>query len=207
MSRMLLRRYRSGTRHASDVSAYLDMLMATARYADASSVFAEAVALVRPVPRLLWRWGVEHIEFLDGQACKRLVDGTLNGVCKAPLPLEAARSGEFLLAMLASLVERVAMDDVERCLRLARPFVDAAVQHRARGFHYDQLALDTITAWECFLTRPVTLDAWSATGHVQPPMWMREVVVQALKVRGEASDPAHALVLLHTIVMTQMVPT
>ena len=210
MTTRLLRRYQRGTRHALDVTAYLDYLVGNGKFSDASLVFAQAVALVRPVPRLLWHWGTANIELLEGHACKRVIDGKLNGVCREDVHIHAARSGDFLLALLACLVERVAMNEVDACLAFARPFIDAAVRHRADGFHYDSLALDTLDAWEGFLARPTTLDAWDSSDAMdidvpgEPPRWMRDVLVQALRVRCSARDPNAALHELYALVSAHM---
>jgi hypothetical protein len=149
----LMRRYRCGVRHASDVVVCLDLLANRARFEELSALLLEALDAARPVPQVLWRWAAEYVEFLNPPASKRLLDAQLAGSCRAAVDVEAAaKSGDYLIALLAAAVESLAggrHSAYETWHALAMPVVKAALKNRERGFHYDhigQLALDTLPA-------------------------------------------------------------
>jgi hypothetical protein len=127
----------------------LDLLANRARFDELSSLLVEAVEAAKPTPQVLWRWAAEYVEFLNAQASKSLVDAQLHNLCPRQSPdfaESAAKSGEYLLALLACAVEAMAGDDLPAWHALAQPVVTAALRHQRRGFHYDAFALDVLSA-------------------------------------------------------------
>lgn len=153
MSYQLMKRYKCGVRHASDVVVCLDLLANRARFDELSALLLEALDAARPVPQVLWRWAAEYVEFLNALASKRLVDAQLDGSCRALVDVDAgAKSGDYLLALVAAAVETLATGEkaaFQHWHALAAPVVTAALKHTKRGFHYDRAglgALETLTS-------------------------------------------------------------
>ena len=163
----MMKRYRCGVRHASDVVVCLDLLANRARFGELSALLVEAVDAAKPTPQVLWRWAAEYVEFLDPWASKRLVDAQLEGRCRHPggdAAEAAAKSGDYMLALLASGVEVMCTGSSGSGAAwhaLARPVVTAALRHKRRGFHYDDMTLDVLSTLAAVVDRD-PLPAWLA---------------------------------------------
>lgn len=79
-----------------DVVACADELADRGLYAEASSLFVMACQAVKPVPRILWRWGARRIDVLDREACLEVLelvrserDVDVQAVCTSDDALEA----------------------------------------------------------------------------------------------------------------------
>jgi hypothetical protein len=173
MSYQLMKRYRCGVRHASDVVVCLDLLANRARFEELSALLLDALDAARPVPQVLWRWAAEYVEFLDSAASKRLVDAQLDGACRPDVPPgAAAKSGDYLVALLAAAVEALATGSrpvFQRWRDLATPVVTAALEHLKRGFHYDRMGMAALE------TLPALVGAAAATATAPP--WFAGLVV------------------------------
>lgn len=65
----LVHKYRTGTKYVGDVVAGLDALASRAKFSAAAHLAAAAMRASSPVPRALWRWCVDNVEYLDEPAC------------------------------------------------------------------------------------------------------------------------------------------